>query len=69
MCFFFFFILSPIKQTEMRQWQSMHPINILVYRIYFLNRPNDGSLSLSDEMNVDFAEIMNIYSCIKRKWR
>lgn len=27
---------------------------------YFLNKPNEGSLSLSDEMNVDFAEMVRI---------
>lgn len=50
--------------AEFDRWlrsPSLHGFGtIFVYSRYFLNKPNDGSLSLSDEMNVDFAEMVRI---------
>lgn len=47
-------------------WSVAAAVTVLLFlltnfgTIYFLNKPNDGSLSLSDEINVDFAEMVKI---------
>lgn len=38
----------------------MQKLQLSSSKCHFLNRPNDGNLSLNDEMNVDFAGIVKI---------